>query len=544
MEARSGFDVFDGGRSRAIQARLREPLHAAVRDTGAELGFVLFGRGGPSPAPRMLAASDGIAGELLPGEPVHGSMPSAKRPAVVDDLWVSSELREQEIRMSPALSAGWTLGRGEGRLVVGWRSHPPGDPSDRIKALARHSRKLREAHRLGGLKGAQRIALDLARAQLRLRKASFPGSVTDVHRAIVAVARDLLGVSACYVSVPSDDGETFMFAAHRNVRTPTFRSLRLAAGEGLGGVARREQGTVVASNYLDDERLRGAPIEETMAEGFRSALCTPLVVDGEVSALLYAANRELTAFTETDVTILEEFAQSAQLALEQAHVDRRRLIVTRTRDREKVASVLHDTVLRALTEIGLTAEAALADPGDPSAELQRIRAVAAEAVDAVRTSLDEVTAGTAGQARERSLGEVLDELAFSGGTGRLRRSVRLHELSRELRLDHRLVASLLEIGREALENADRHSGGTHVELTARGDGDELCLSIVDDGSAIDADTVESALADGVLHMGLVRMRAAARAAGGALTVGAEHGRGARVDVRLPLAPVEGEPAAS
>ena len=46
--------------------------------------------------------------------------------------------------------------------------------------------------------------------------------------------------------------------------------------------------------------------------------------------------------------------------------------------------------------------------------------------------------------------------------------------------------ALLRIAQEALSNVSRHSGATRVDMTLRADGDELALSVRDDGVGFDA----------------------------------------------------------
>jgi signal transduction histidine kinase len=107
---------------------------------------------------------------------------------------------------------------------------------------------------------------------------------------------------------------------------------------------------------------------------------------------------------------------------------------------------------------------------------------------------------------------------------------------------HRLVRNLLE-------NAVRHTPEkTTVELTARRDGDEALLEVLDDGPGIPAD-MENQVFDrfvrgdgpsdtaggGGSGLGLAIVRAVAEAHGGSVSAGKSTYGGARISVRLPLA---------
>ena len=106
---------------------------------------------------------------------------------------------------------------------------------------------------------------------------------------------------------------------------------------------------------------------------------------------------------------------------------------------------------------------------------------------------------------------------------------------------HRLIRNLLE-------NAVRHTPDrTTVELTARRDGDEALLEVVDDGPGIPAD-MESQVFDrfvrgdgpadtaggGGSGLGLAIVRAVAESHGGSVSAGRSTYGGARFSVRLPL----------
>ena len=106
---------------------------------------------------------------------------------------------------------------------------------------------------------------------------------------------------------------------------------------------------------------------------------------------------------------------------------------------------------------------------------------------------------------------------------------------------HRLIRNLLE-------NAIRHTPEkTTVELTARPDGDEALLEVVDDGPGI-PDGIEEQVFDRFVHgdgpadtisgggtgLGLAIVRAVAQSHGGSVDAGKSTYGGARFSVRLPL----------
>jgi signal transduction histidine kinase len=107
-------------------------------------------------------------------------------------------------------------------------------------------------------------------------------------------------------------------------------------------------------------------------------------------------------------------------------------------------------------------------------------------------------------------------------------------------LDERLSPEagheLVQIAREAVSNVARHSGASRATLAVRVEGDSAVLRVEDDGAGFDP-----ARRPGSSHFGLANLRDRAAAIAGSLTIDSEPGKGARIIVRLPIAPSESPP---
>jgi signal transduction histidine kinase len=88
---------------------------------------------------------------------------------------------------------------------------------------------------------------------------------------------------------------------------------------------------------------------------------------------------------------------------------------------------------------------------------------------------------------------------------------------------------LFRIAQEALTNVARHSGAKRVRIKLETRGEEIRLSIEDDGRGLSAE----ASANG-RGMGMIGMRARARSAGGDVTVRSRPGEGVLIEVRAPI----------
>jgi two-component system, NarL family, nitrate/nitrite sensor histidine kinase NarX len=93
-----------------------------------------------------------------------------------------------------------------------------------------------------------------------------------------------------------------------------------------------------------------------------------------------------------------------------------------------------------------------------------------------------------------------------------------------------IETAAFRVVQEAVTNALRHAGATHVDVALRA-GDHLEIVVRDDGGGFDA---SAALAQKDGHLGLVGMRERARALGGQFAVRSTPGRGTEVRVELPL----------
>jgi signal transduction histidine kinase len=97
----------------------------------------------------------------------------------------------------------------------------------------------------------------------------------------------------------------------------------------------------------------------------------------------------------------------------------------------------------------------------------------------------------------------------------------------DVRLESDIETQLFRIAQEGFTNVARHSGATEVSLVLEGSGEQLRLSMSDNGKGIDDANLQRGA-------GLVGMRARARGAGGSLTVESRPGRGTRISVAIPM----------
>lgn len=188
---------------------------------------------------------------------------------------------------------------------------------------------------------------------------------------------------------------------------------------------------------------------------------------------------------------------------------------------------LHDELGQSLTAVKTNLTALQLDGGETGARLADSVHLVDEAIGNVRqmsqllrpTILDDFGL----EASLRWLAE-----GFSARTGV---EVQVDSNLRD-RLADETETHLFRIAQEALTNVARHSGAKKVHIKLTSAGDEVHLSIQDDGRGLDSTGAKGASTSG-RGMGMIGMRARARSAGGDVSVHGDRGQGVLIEVRVP-----------
>jgi two-component system NarL family sensor kinase len=213
----------------------------------------------------------------------------------------------------------------------------------------------------------------------------------------------------------------------------------------------------------------------------------------------------------------------AQLA-----ADRSRLLAdaltAEQRERQALAEALHDDAMQNI----LAARQELEEAGDAGADpaLARADAALADTLTQLRDAVFDLHP------------YVLDEAGLEAA---------LRSISRRVEARHRVAvtvdlrypghhphdALLFSAVRELLSNVVQHAQATHVTIRLSQTGEDVELTVQDDGRGFPPEELAERLADG--HIGLATQRVRVEAAGGHMDVTSEPGTGTRVAIRLPTA---------
>jgi len=201
-----------------------------------------------------------------------------------------------------------------------------------------------------------------------------------------------------------------------------------------------------------------------------------------------------------------------------------------SRERNRLAHELHDTLAHSLTAIAVQLETVKAYW---SLDRKKARQQLDGALAATRSGAEEtrraLKALRASPLEELGLGLALRQLAESAAQrGRLQLDLELPDPLPSLSPD--VEQCLYRIAQESLENAVTHAGAKRLRLGLARSGPALTLTVRDDGAGFDlSGQLESD------HFGLAGMRERARLSGGELAIESRPGRGTEVVLTIGAA---------
>ncbi|MBW3547715.1 MAG: GAF domain-containing sensor histidine kinase [Actinobacteria bacterium] len=347
----------------------------------------------------------------------------------------------------------------------------------------------------------------------------------DVLHLVARWARQLLDASVAIVSTLTDDGESMV--------------VRVTDGQGAEHVVGMvfSQDASLSGDVL--RRGRPLPIDDISADhrenqplvrlgGMGPGLLVPLVAGGQTFGTLSVANRVgAPSFTDDDLLVLETFATEAAMALHHGELraDLERLALLE--ERERIAMELHDGAVQALFSVGLGLHAAQLTLDDrPQLEARLNEAISSidRTIRELREYIFELKPIEATDGLlERSLQELVAGYAHS-----TRMTVSFQADPDAVSLLRRNGEQVVQIVRESMSNAVRHSGAEHLRCTLQTGKDEVILEVADDGCGFDPHSPPRR------GHGLANLRSRAQALGGSCQILSREGDGTAVRIVLPV----------
>jgi two-component system, NarL family, sensor histidine kinase DevS len=345
--------------------------------------------------------------------------------------------------------------------------------------------------------------------------------VSDVLPDIARAARRLSAADIAVIALPVGDGSLRVQAAD-GVSADAVRGDVLPP-DSMTATVMGEGRTRLVADGRTDPRVHPGALQEA---GFGATLYVPLGTSESAMGTLVVARRGDANTFDADVqNLVESFAAQAAIALRlgAAALDREQLAVLG--DRDRIARDLHDLVIQRLFATGMTLEGALRGM-EPEERADRVRRAVDDldqTIKEIRTTIfalqtpeekpsDGVRAAVldACRAAAQSLG-FEPVVTFRGPVDTLVSGV--------------VSEHLLAVLREGLSNAARHSGAKSVLVNVTIEGDEVSLSLVDDGRG---------LAPGGRRSGLTNLASRADQLGGSFRASPRHEGGTELLWQVPL----------
>jgi len=343
--------------------------------------------------------------------------------------------------------------------------------------------------------------------------------------AIAANARELAGADTAAIVTPLDGGSRLAIAHADGAGADRLRGVAVPLDRSLAAEVMRNGRPLVSEDAASDPRT-SSRINRLARMG--PVVCVPLRMGGKPIGSLWVSRLSgRPPFEDSTVQLVESFAAQASVALESGRTRRELERLAVLEDRERIAKELHDGIIQSLFAVGMGLQATASQASDPQID-RRVDAAIAELDRVIRDLRNYIFGLRPGLLADRQLDQALREVVsdFEARSG----------MAVALELDGGVTAELspraadvLQMAREALSNAGRHSGARQVRLSLKRQRlSTAALTVADNGSGFDADRGR---AEG---QGLRNLRERALALGGELQLDTAPGRGTIVRVRLPL----------
>jgi signal transduction histidine kinase len=351
-------------------------------------------------------------------------------------------------------------------------------------------------------------------------------SVDSILQKLVHAARVLASARYAALGVPDGEGAFAQFITSGMSEKLIAALGPLPRTHGLLGAMLESERPYRTVDIRADPRFRGW--WPRAHPEMRSFLGVPIVSrNGVVGAFYLTEKQGAREFDESDQELIEMLAAHAAIAIENARLYERSRELSIAEERNRLARELHDSVTQKLFGLVLSAEAAATlierDPDEARAEVVRLRALAQDALDELRSLVFELRPGSVeDEGLATALRKHVDVLRRI-----YRREIGL-ELSGNSSGAPEVEREVLRIAQEALQNALRHAQAETIEVRLTADDGRLRLAISDDGVGFEP----AAPALRSRRLGLTSMEERAEAIGGTLRIESRPGVGTTIELEV------------
>jgi len=344
-----------------------------------------------------------------------------------------------------------------------------------------------------------------------------------------------------------EQAQTLSYRVHRGLSDRYVNEMRLSLGEGIAGRVAQSGKAILLEDISADPRVRYPDL--VSAEGLKALISVPLRAKDKVLGVINVASHTPRRFTSNDMHMLHSIGDQLGVAIEQARLYERlrkareryrkltrQILVAQEEERKRLARELHDETSQALSGLTLQLQA-LVDRAEMSrprdaelvATLKKVQSLAVQVHSEIRRLMADLRPSLLD-----TLGLVPAARQYAEANLRpLGINVSVETDGMDRRFSPEVETGLFRVIQGAIGNIVQHSQAKNVAIAFKYDGNELLLSINDDGQGFDVSKITDVEESG-RGRGLFSMRERVMLLGGKGWIESEPGKGATVWGKVPI----------
>jgi len=356
------------------------------------------------------------------------------------------------------------------------------------------------------------------------------------------IATTIVNAAAASLMLIDTETNELVFEYAIGEKSAEVRKIRIGLNEGIAGWVATHGQPVIVNDVQKDPRFLDR-VDKQSGFTTRSIAAVPLEIRGRTIGVLEVLNKlDASGFDTEDLSMLQSIAAQAAIAIDNARLyqslreERDKIIKAQEDVRRELARNLHDGTVQLLAAIGMGldhVERLLeVKPDAVYAELDALRRLVRQATKETRLLLFElrpVILETQGLVA--ALQSYVEQLQGSEEFQVSLEVVNFHE-----RLPVQVEGTVFSIIQEAVNNIKRHAKAQHVSLRLEAQGEELVVTVRDDGVGFNVAAVEKDY-DKRRSFGLLNMKERSALIDGTLAIESKTcgpDRGTCVTLRVPL----------
>ena len=349
-------------------------------------------------------------------------------------------------------------------------------------------------------------------------------SLNQVFQTLVDVAVDMLHANRSVVFAWDEKQTKVRPRVSHGYSPETLKVMEFAKGEGNVGRVLATGKPMIAPE-LDMEAMRPDVRKAIIAEGIRSFMHLPIVVDHKVIAVFNVAFTGPEFLSDDTVRVFTALVNRAAISIANMELFEQTKDLAVMEERNRLARDLHDSAKQkafaALAQLG-TARGILNGNGHlVAAHLNEAENLVSDVIQELTFLVQEIYPIAL---QEKGLATTLREYIFEWEN---RNDAQVNfSIRDERRLPLEIEQAIYRVTQEALANVARHSQARRVDLSLVYNGDSLQLSLSDNGQGFDMNTKP-------YGMGLRSIRERVGSVRGTAQIQSAPGQGTRIIVQVP-----------